>query len=436
MHKSLPVVVFLLLCHAAASFALEAPLEFVKESDDQGTYFSTGPIDGWFSAAPPAGNWKLPRFKSERPLYAVLNLGDRPHLMVLDVVKKGVGSSSTVLVDCNGNGDLTDDRRVTGPSVGWSGMLTGSGRRFLTAPLDMTVTEKGVTRPYCLRIGLLGRPGGRKSSGPAFRWFSQCHLRASIPLGKTYTILLNDYNRNARFGDRADFSLPKKPSGSSRPVSPGDYFCLFDNEAIDRSEQLLFGELLVLENKTFRMNVDIGARKLVLTEAGKGLAPLKLAMIPDRLTLFSVNDNRYVTVCNPAGLTIMLPPGGYRLVSYRVSRKDDNGDIWRISAATGEYSPVAVAKGMSAALVFGEPYVAKADISVSGRALFGGRNVLMNFRIEGRGKEKITGVTSFKSPALGRSTAAHPVIGRPVAPSFTVVKSDGELAAKGVFRYG
>jgi len=247
---------------------------------------------------------------------------------------------------------------------------------------------------------------------------------------------MNDYNRNARFGDRTDFSPPKKPSGSSRPVSQGDHFSLFDNEAFDRHEQLPFDELLVLENKTFRMNVNSGAGKLILTEVDKGLAPLKLAMIPDRLTLVSVNDNRYVTVSHPADPTIMLPPGAYRLVSYRISRKDDNGDVWRISAVTGEYPPVSVAKGMNAALIFGEPYVAKADISVSGRALFGGRNVSMNFRIEGRGKENITGVTFYQSAALRRSTTAPPVAGRPAAPSFTIVKSDGELVAKGVFRYG
>jgi hypothetical protein len=132
----------------------------------------------------------------------------------------------------------------------------------------------------------------------------------------------------------------------------------------------------------------------------------------------------------------MLPPGDYHLVSYQAFRTDAKGDLWRLSAGEGQFPKVTVAAGKTPSLVFGEPYLPKADIHVSGRGLFGGRNVSMNFRLEGQGKEKITGVSFFKKAGLQSPTVTPESGGRPVAPSYTVVKEDGEMVAKGDFRYG
>ena len=433
MYKLIYPFALLLLFHTTALFALEVPLEYLKDGEKPNSYYHQKQIDGWFSTSVPSGNWKLPLFKSEFPFFAILELGDRPHLMALDVEKNGMHRRTTLYVDCNGNGDLTDDSPIKGPSRGWRNILFGGSNRFLSGPLNMTVMDKGVSTPYCLRVELVGKHMGWKNSAPAFRWIPHCQYRAVIDVGKKYTILLPDYNHNALFGDRTIYESTDNSPGFLRPED--DFFYLFSNDIFD-CEKLKLNSLLVLENKIYRLNADIAARKLILTEIDKNLAPLKLGMIPDCLTLFSVNNNCDVTLYRPADALIMLPYGEYRLISYRISRKDENGDSWYLSAVSGKSPSVSVAKENKSSLIFGEPYLVKADISTSGRANSGNRNVSMKFQIKGQGDENIDRVTLYKSSAFEPSMINAQQFRKEIAPYYVMVKSNGEMVSWGSFRHG
>lgn len=396
MYKFLQTFALLLLFHSPAAFAMEIPLEYVKDGEDENFYYRQGLIDGWFSNAAPSGDWKLPLFKSKKPLYAFLNLGDRQHLMVLDVEKRGLKISTTLHVDYNGNRDLTDDNPVVGPSRGWESIFFGSNNSFISNPLDFTVMEKGVSRPYCLKLELLVKNLGRKGFVPAFRWIPHCRYRAVITAGRKYTIILADNNHNARFGDQTIYESPQNSLAFLLQNSQGDYFYLSDNDAINYREQLPLNEIFVLENKTYRLSLDFAARKLILSEIVNDLAPLKLAMIPDRLSLLDINNKRNVNVYYPSDLTIMLPAGNYRLDSYRISRKDDNGNLWCLTSGSGKFPTVTVAEGKSPSLVFGEPYLVNAEILTSRQMFSRGWNISMKISAEGQGKENIDRVTFFK----------------------------------------
>lgn len=54
----------------------------------------------------------------------------------------------------------------------------------------------------------------------------------------------------------------------------------------------------------------------------------------------------------------MIPQGRYRLLTYEVFRKNDQGDLWRLSAGATLESPFINVGGSSeSVLEFGEPYV-------------------------------------------------------------------------------
>jgi hypothetical protein len=143
----------------------------------------------------------------------------------------------------------------------------------------------------------------------------------------------------------------------------------------------------------------------------------------------------------PSTDVLMLPPGKYRLLSYLAFRRDERGDLWRMSAAGTSDSPVAeVTSKNGAVLTFGEPYAPVVEIDRNNRMLYArvlNADILLNFNVEGKGKERMLALSTIESAGSGFFFLKRSGIGkRPKKPAYTIVKADGEIVAKGSFEYG
>jgi len=94
---------------SAPAAAPEATLRYTDDSN-QGAFASGSMCQ--LQVAPPAGDWKLPKFQSDRPLYGELKLGDGSQLFVLDKAKADDRFYNVLYVDQNDNRDLTDDKPI------------------------------------------------------------------------------------------------------------------------------------------------------------------------------------------------------------------------------------------------------------------------------------------------------------------------------------
>lgn len=107
-----------------------------------------------------------------------------------------------------------------------------------------------------------------------------------------------------------------------------------------------------------------------------------------------------------------------------------------MASGSAETPVVTVTPNGGATISFGEPYMPVVTFpsaeQMSG-ALKG--STPLSFSTEGQGREIVTDITHFEGSAtqvlLSKSRKE-----RPKEPSYTIVKNDGEIVAKGSFEYG
>jgi hypothetical protein len=137
---------------------------------------------------------------------------------------------------------------------------------------------------------------------------------------------------------------------------------------------------------------------------------------------------------------IKVPKGKYRLLKYTALRKDEQGDMWRLSAGATTESPVITVGGKGrSVLIFGEPYTPVVDVTeLGGRSLLKElRRVFLYFNVEGKGKEFLTDLshisgTQTRIPLSEKKGRGH----RPKEPTYKITKAGGEEVARGSFKYG
>jgi hypothetical protein len=257
--------------------------------------------------------------------------------------------------------------------------------------------------------------------------------------GAQYTIKIIDFNRNGKITDRAKITFVHNLSNRTLIYPTGDIVYLSDGGKTDYSDGLILGDLLLLGGTLFEVRIDSANRKMILNEIKDGLSPLKLSIKTERLSLISEDGSRCLMAYKPAGDVIMLPAGKYRLLEYQALRRDLQGDIWRLQAqGTFESSPITVGQGGEAVLTFGEPFAPiVTPIPINNGTLTGKGVIRLNFAVEGSGKEILTDLRRIKGTgALITLSKAKFRGNRPKEPSYTIVKSNGEIVAQGTFEYG
>jgi hypothetical protein len=202
---------------------------------------------------------------------------------------------------------------------------------------------------------------------------------------------------------------------------------------------MYLGDLLLIQNTLFDLKIDMAKKKMTLTEIKEGLLPLKLSSIPERLSLYTADGSHILMGYKLSGEVIKLPAGSYKLLEYQLLRNDGQGDLWKINAmGTNNFSPVAVSSTDTRALAFGEPFTPVIIFPSGGNPFSPGAGSLpLSFRIEGKSKEIVNGLTRFEGTGAKIPLSTKKGLeNRPLEPSYTIVKTSGEIVAKGSFEYG
>ena len=257
--------------------------------------------------------------------------------------------------------------------------------------------------------------------------------------GVAYRVVLLDRNANGLFDDRA--SMPA--AGAEGEEAMGDFLAVTDAEDVAYRDVGRLGGLLGLGSDMFRVKIDMAACMLRLDPVKDDGVPVALAAKVDRLQLIARSADHTAWLVNP-GERVMLPPDDYRLSEYHITRKDDQGDTWQLSAGGGPATAViSVRRGEEASCGFGEPFSAKVTAVERTRrvggllGLFGSRTVSswqLEFSLEGSAREVVSGVLHVDGDktTLPRDRSGR----RPRPPTYKIIASDGKLAAQGAFEYG
>ncbi len=392
----------------------------------------------WAQEAKPGGEWKLPALLAAKPLYVVVTLGDREHLAVLDSKHAADAYYSRLWFDRDGDRDLTDEKPLDGKVYAENSDFYDT--RF--ASIEATVKNGDILTPYIFVPGV--RTGGTGPAGEKifiFTYAVQSFYHSVFTVeGVRYYLWLGDENANGRFTDRAKLLDIKTAFTRKRPVSfEGDKAYISESDSVSITDGLYLGDLLLMGKTLFEMTIDIAQEKIILTELKTGLHPVKLPMPFDRLTLYAPDGSRGLMAYKPSGDVVMLPRGSYRLGFYQVFRGDEQGDLWRLRAGGTKESPViTVAPGGAADLTLGEPYETIIDLPPEDYlSAYRNSTINLSFIIGGAGGEIVTELirirgNSTKIPLSKTANRSN----YPKEPAYTIVKPDGEIAARGSFEYG
>ena len=417
------------------AFCLDVPLKFEKLTNNQDMNFPYGFGRADAAAVKPNSGWKLPKLTTDKPYNVLLSLGDKQHLLVFDKKKAEDKAYTRLWFDTNGNNDLTDEMPIDGTSQNMGDVADGNFSIQFSS-VDVWITVDGAKLPYCIQPVLYGYAGSNGEVSVNFSYTVICAYSGTFRVGGAeYTMWIGDRNGNGRFGDTPKILNSQMPDRRSPLYADGDVMYISDGKALSFYDSQTLGDLLLVNDTLFRVTLDIPKRKMVLTEIKSGLSPLKLAAKPERLTLLTEDNKHCLMVFKPTGDVIQLPSGNYHVLYYEISRKDPQGDMWRLIAGGSAESPVVTVKPNGGAiLAIGEPFIPLITLPQTGRTSASLGNLPLSFNIEGQGREIMTNLihegTATRIP-LSKNRKE-----RPKEPSYTIVKNDGEIVAKGSFEYG
>jgi hypothetical protein len=435
---------------ASTLLAIDVPLEYVKYPDKIETYFPTGRAFVKKTLESPEGNWKLPEFISSKPIYAQVKLGDEERLMILDRQKIEDEFYNRIYFDANGNKDLTDDPVIDGtlkPGPNQSYQRT----RFHSVDIKIKVDRKFLPFSFIPEFfGSLSTSDKSNINEAVVEKRISLYLRANclykgqfVIEGKTYFVYLCDNDCDGLFDEKFELRKFERSIPGRMPIfALGDGIFLNRDEKIEADDQQVVGNWLLVKNKLFEVNISQAKEKMSLTPITKNLVPLKLAMQTEHISLYTEDEKHFLMTCEP-DKQINIPKGKYRLYNYKVLKKDDQGDLWSLSARATTESPWIILDGSDdSVLKFGEPYIVTAEVPENGLIDVRGsatakNSVFLLFAIRGRGNEDISDLSHIKGtrtniPLSEKEGLTH----RPKEPTYTILKADGKTAAQGSFEYG
>ena len=434
------IIPFLLLCFTASAFAVQVPLKYTKYPDGSKSFQPSGLVGLKKTTKPPAGQWKMPKLVSEYPVYAFVKIGDKKKLCVLDRQKKKDVFYNRLYFDSNGNYDLTDDPVI-------DGTIDRSNEPRINAvfpAVDTTIEVDGKSLPYSFRPDVYTSRLNQTSNEKLERNISRYvrfYLRVNCSYsgefkvnGQSYRVVLGDRNGNGRFNDRFTFRRNDRITRRRPIFATGDHIFITSGRKIDSYDEQVCGDLLLVKDKLFKVSIHTTEGKLTLTPVTEKLAALNLPMKVEQISLFTEDGKHCLNMYRP-DKEIKVPKGKYRLLKYTALRKDEQGDMWSLSAGATTDSPLITVDGRGeSVLKFGEPYTPAVDVMQYDRS---SPRVLLYFNVEGKGKEFLSDLshisgTLTRIPLSKKKDLGH----RPKEPTYKIIKAGGEEVARGSFEYG
>jgi hypothetical protein len=392
----------------------------------------------------PAGKWKLPTLVGKHPLYATVSLGTPPveYALVLDRQKAEDTHCNRLYFDANGNGDLTDDPPVDGQIKTEYSMT-----RTEFPAVAMTVTVDGNALPYQFTptvrfydpgmvVRVLGYVLGGGTSNASIQLRIDSVYTGKFEFGgQEYQVALIDDNGNGCFGDPMVYS--RGFNRGRRSYVEADKLMLASGEGPAGRDVLSFGTLLVLKDTLFEVKINIPEKMLTLTPYAQAAGRVKMASVFQSMTFYDEITKQGLMVFRPEA-SIPFPAGSFRLCAYQMSRQDDQGDQWSLTAeGTTDIPAISVKSGEEVAATLGEPFAP--TITVEGNTIHSGfftkAYATLAFEVYGSGRELMQQVTRVSGDKT-KIPLSDVNRNQPREPGFKITKADGEVVAQGQFRYG
>jgi len=450
---------------AVAGPAAEFPLE-LKTVDAERAWALPGG-SGRFSqleTRKPSQLTKEPKAVSAHPVYGSFSDSgpDRSVIFRLDE-SKGTGKGyDTLLLDQNGNNDLTDDRAFTGkPHV--DANRSPDVERADFGPIAALEPQcAGLWRPINFaQLTLYNRSqiGGSdpQASFGYLQMTTGCYLETTVTLeGSSQKLALMDGNGNMRFGDRARATKSTRNGEDSWYFVDGD-MVMRDCDGSGSYESDQFGteseylsDYLYVGTNPYRLSVSADHKVLRLEPCTEPMGEIAIEPHGEQVNRASVARETKPgqwELISPAFVNgkAKVPVGKYRLYSTVLSAKDSNG----VPVTAGAYNRAfkttfEVAAGKMSALKCGGPLELKVTAGKQGAkanpggimgaalSLFGGNSdtsagseLAINMAVSGAGGESYSGYVKGKDRN-----------GRPPLPVFKISTADGKQVATGNLEFG
>lgn len=438
-------IILLGFCFTAALFAIEVPLKYEKYPDSLKSFLPSGSVQ--LKIRPrgiplPGDPWTFPHLNTENPVYAFAKIGDMERLFVLDIQNANDTFYNRLYFDANGNHNLRDDPVFDALPTS----KTDRGYSSMRFPaIETSIEVDGKSLPYSFRpviSGYMTQMAQVKSNNQNinrymnFRLLVNCAYSGEFQIdGQKYRLILGDKNCNGRFDDRLTFLPSDKIIGriQTNIFARGDSFYITSGEKIESYDEQVCGDWLLVSDRLFEVSINTAKGLLSLTAISENLASLKLAMKTERLSLYTEDSKHCLMIYKPAK-EIKIPQARYKLLSYEVFRKDEQGDLWRLCAAATKETPVMTLGESQSVYEFGEPYVPIVDVQKMGGRL--DRFFLM-FNVEGKAKELLTDLSHISGTKTHILLSKRKNLGhRPKEPSYKIMKAEGKFVKSGFFEYG
>ena len=425
---------------AATADVIEVPLTYREPGEGEFQPQGYKPVQ--MQSMIPAGDWTLPDGLTDRAMYATIDLAGGSRLLVVDMVSPDDEFFTRLFFDVDGDGDLSNDPVIEADTQKMQN-TTVAMFNHINARVVIEGTE--LSYRFGLQIRIRGRFTGARPGSGQYRALNtlmmrQCSYFGELSLdGRTYSIVLDDLNLNGRFDD---YSKPPRSRGNGFNMNAQmpmrlleDRIYVVEGDKMDRYDRLELGRYLSIGGNLFSLNIDPACAFLRLEPVTVPTATVQLNMPYKKISLLSSTDE--IFSCFHSGATISLPPGEYKLISYKAVRADSEGDLWRV----GGYGTMGMATYSVTAdggtITVGEPF--KTTVTIQGLVggSWGSRGAGLLFSIKGNDGSMLddlahiegTQSTIARSSKMGRDNF-------PKEPAYLIVKEDGEIIHQGSFEYG
>lgn len=423
---------------------IEIPLFYDRQPDKNAAYGFGGYAYRQLEADPPTDGWVLPDFVDDKPLFAVVEIGDSEFLAALDRKSTNDLFYNRLFFDRNGNRDLTDDPPLDGKTQSY-GRENYFDCSFSSIDLDVEWDEHRL--PYCIGLRVNGSMPAKNEDDddrlarygrryPNLLVSPRCAYLGEFALdGVGYRIALCDSEANGSFDESA--SIPEGMRfGDGSLYARGDALYVTTGDRVVSSDHSLLGDFLGIGGRLFKARVDIPNGRIVLQPRTRQIGTLEFPAPMRSLTMLSTSGKESLVLVR-AGTQAPVPADRWRLLQYELLKKDEWGDEWMLGArGTEDMRAVAVPENGSAPLPVGEPLAASISVSDRMTSTSGtNRMVRMSFNVLGQAGEKIADISRFSGTNTQHKLAPRSS-NRPEGAAYRIIKPDGELVSSGSFEYG
>jgi hypothetical protein len=424
---------------------------------------------------------KEPKYRSEHPFKRVAKLGSYQYAFALDSTNLEKQGYDRLYLDRNRNGDLTDDKVINAKRM--DAIFGGSYRQreFPSQKLEVEADGKTFETPCSLSVGSnIGADGKVEYASASLRNGAYREGKITID-GKPRHVFLLDYNNNGRFDDLCEMNDNIRMADGRLYPDIGDMVLVdprFKKEMysgyspVDSADRQYLSKLVGIEGRYYRITTSAAGDKVTIDPASLPLGAIASDNGPYRAVLFGTHG--MIKIAGEKGKPAPVPAGEWQLLEYQINLTNAPAEKPKSQPATsekktpeqaeagkpapakkkslgerlaglfgaGSYAPpiaavvgpkytfvqaratekpkpLKVAEGKTETLVFGPPY--KPVVSV-GWVNPGSKDVSLQL--------KLVGVAGEVCETIMVKGA------QPGAPTFRILKKDGELVKKGQFEYG